>query len=103
MASIKNSNVVISSRIGRDVINNVYSEMHVTEDDWEKLTMLAAQHGRNNELRQLRELETLLKEDKKQEAGQVWGRIRGFFESMLPYAANIMQIVGTIDALAKHS
>ena len=100
MTDIRNSNFVYKSRV-RDVINNVGTEMAITEEQWRRLTKFAAVNETENELGQIREVEFLLKDGKKEEARQVWGQIRSFFDSNLARAANIAQIVGTIDGLTR--
>ncbi len=99
MTNISRSNVQIGSYVGRDATNTVIEGGQVSEEQWRQITKFAAQNEENDEYGQVREVETLLKESKTEEAGNTWSRIRSFFASNLAHAANVAQIASLIDQI----
>ncbi len=93
--NVVNSVIVSGSKTGA-VTNNVNIGGRVSDDDWAELFPLATPYGKDA-VKQLLELQNLLKDGKVEQARPIWEKIKGFFT--ISNAANIAQIVGTINQL----
>ncbi len=93
--NVTNSVIVTRSKTG-SITNNVNIGRHVADEDWAELVSLAKPHGKHV-IKQLLEVQNLVNANKGEQARSTWEKIRGLFT--LSNAANIAQIVGTINQL----